>query len=138
VREHLTAQGINAYLDTPAGEVLVAQHGGRHQAAAALARAEAADREWRRAQASARAERYPERYPTVSDALRDIPDPVGGGGAQLTGSTDDIVAAGRRVDPSAGWRNLGGELPDGAAEGITQSPGRGVVAADTRPPWRRG
>jgi hypothetical protein len=137
MREHLTGQGINAYLDTAGGKALAAQYRGRQQAAAALAQQESADRAWRQQQATARAERYPERYPTVADAMRDVPDPLGGGGAWMAGTTDEIVAAGRWVDPTAGWRNVGAELPDGAISGVAQSPGRDLVAADTRPPWAR-
>lgn len=104
----------------------------------ALAEGERADRAWRRERAAERAERYPERWPTVEDAMRDIPDPVGGG-AWLVGETDDIVAAVRRIDPARGVRNLGGELPDGAVTGYAQGPdGRGLTLADTRPPWARG
>ncbi len=136
MREHFTSQALNAYLDTPGGLMLCAQHGSR-QAAAALAEGEAADRAWRREKAVALAERYPGRYPTVDDAMRDIPDPAGGMGPVLTGDTDDIVTAVRRVDPTRGVRNLGGELPDGAVEGTVVSPGGRFTPADTRPPCAR-
>jgi hypothetical protein len=113
-------------------------HGSRHAAAAALAEDESADRTWRRSRAEELFERYPSRFPSVSDAMAAVPDPVGGGGVTLAGSTDDIVASLRRHNPGAGWRNLGGELPDGAIEGIATGPGRGLQPADTRPPWQRG
>lgn len=138
MREALTAQGLNSYLDTAGGRALTGQHGGRGQAAAALAEAEAADRAWRRQQAEARAERYPSRYPTVADALRDIPEPIGGSGAWLSGSSDEIVAMLRRADPSWRWRNLGYEDADTDTHAIAASPGRqGYEPADTRAPWAR-
>lgn len=138
MREHFTSQSLNAWLDTPAGEALAAQHGGRAQAAAALAEAEAADRAWRRAVAEARFERYPDRYESPSHAMAYIPDPAGGCGAWLDGTVDELVDAGRRVNPAAGWRNLGGELPDGTlVTAIAQGPGRGLEPADIRPPWQR-
>ena len=137
MRERFTARGLNGWLDSPAGLMLSAQHGSRHAAAAAMVRAEAADRDWRRQQAEAKAERYPDRYASVADAMRDVPDPRGGGGAWLTGSTDEIVAAARRIDPTRGIRNLGSEPESGAVEGITSGPGRGLEPADTRPPWAR-
>ena len=141
MREHHTAQSLNAWLDTPAGEALAAMHGGRYQAAAAMAEAEAQDRAWRRQQAEARFERFPGRYESPAHAMADIADPAGGPAMWLEGSTDEVVAQGRRVNPAAGWRNLGGEMPDAVAEGVVQMPGRAgqaaVAPADTRPPWRR-
>ena len=138
MREHFTRQGMQSYLDTPGGLTLAAQHGSREQAAAAIARDEALDRAWRRAQAIAKAERHPEVYPSVDDAMIAIPDPAGGGGTWLSGTTDEIVAAYRWVNPGCGARNLGPEIEDGAVAGVTQGPGRGLEPADTRPPWRRG
>jgi hypothetical protein len=136
MREHFTSQTLNAWLDTAGGMAWVVQHGGRAQAAAAMARQEAADRQWRLERATEKAERYPERYASVADALRDIPEPLGGGGAQLTGSTDDIVAKARRIDPLARWHNAGYEQvsEDGGVYTYTND---GMVAADTRPPWQR-
>jgi hypothetical protein len=137
-REHFTRQGMNAWLDSPAGLMLAAQHGSRHGAAAALAQAEADDLTWRREQAAAKFERYPQRYESPSHAMADVPDPAGGGGAWLAGSTDEVVNAARRIDPTRGIRNLGGELPDGSVDGITVGPDRVPAPADTRPPWQRG
>jgi hypothetical protein len=128
---------MNAWLDSPAGLMLAAQCGSRQAAAAHLAAAEDADRRARRERAVRAAERYPERWPSVDDAMRDIPDPAGGGGAQLTGSTDEIVSAVRWINPTTGIRNLGGEPEDGAVSGAVEAPGRGLVPADTRPPWQR-
>ena len=129
---------MQSYLDTPGGLTLAAQHGSREQAAAAIARAEEADRAWRRAQAVAKAERYPSVYPSVDDAMMAVPDPVGGGGTWLTGSTDEIVAAVRWINPATGIRNLGPEIEDGAVQGVTQGPGRqSLEPADVRPPWQR-
>jgi hypothetical protein len=137
-REHFTAQSLNSWLDTPAGQAYTAMHGSRAAAAAAMAQAEDADRTWRRQRADEKFERYPDRYESPTHAMRDVPDPLGGGGAWMTGSTDEIVAAGRRVDPAAGWRNLGGDVPDAAAKGYTVAPDGRVNLADTRPPWTRG
>jgi hypothetical protein len=137
MRDHFDRRGINAYLDTPGGLMLAAQHGSRDRAAAALAGAEAADRAWRRAQAVDKAERHPEAYPTVDDAMNAVPDPLGGGGAWIQGSTDEIVAAVRWINPATGIRNLGGEPDDGAVEGMVLPPGRYPEPADTRPPWNR-
>ena len=67
-----------------------------------------------------------------------VPDPVGGGGTWLTGSTDEIVAAVRWINPATGIRNLGPEIEDGAVQGVTQGPGRqSLEPADVRPPWQR-
>lgn len=137
MREQLTGQQLNSYLDTPAGMALTGQHGGRVQAATALAEAERSDRAWRRAQAEVKAERYPDRYGTVADALRDIPEPKGGAGAWLTGTSDEVVTMLRRADPSWRWRNLGYEDADTDTHGVTTGPGRGLAPADTRPPWAR-
>jgi hypothetical protein len=118
--------------------MLSAQHGSREAAAAAMMRAEETDRAWRRTQAVAKAERHPEAYPSVDDAMMAIPDPVGGGGTWLQGSTDEIIAAVRWVNPATGMRNLGGEPEDGAVQGVVSGPGRpGMEPADTRPPWQR-
>jgi hypothetical protein len=138
MREHFDRRGINAYLDTPGGILLAAQHGSREAAAAALVRAEELDRAWRRRQAVARAERYPGSFPSVDDAMNAVPDPLGGGGAWIMGTTDEIVAAVRWISPATGIRNLGGEAESGEVAGVTQSPGRpGLEPADTRPPWAR-
>jgi hypothetical protein len=115
-----------------------AQHGSREAAAAALVRAEELDRAWRRQQAVARAERYPSVWPSVDDAMNAVPDPLGGGGAWITGTTDEIVSAVRWISPATGIRNLGGEAESGEVAGVTQSPGRpGLEPADVRPPWNR-
>ena len=137
MREHFTTPGVNAWLDTPAGVMMSAQCGSRQAAISALAEADAADRAWRRQQAIRRAEMFPGRYASVDDAMIAIPDPAGGFAAQLEGTTDDIVAAVRRVDPTQRVKNLGGDLPDGAVSGIAQGPVGGPHAADTRPPWQR-
>lgn len=139
MKEHFDDFGLNSYLSTPGGKVLLMQHGSRRAAAAALAEAERADRAWRREQAVARFERHPDRYPSVDDALARIPDPVGGGvwmGSAGT-STDEIVALGRAVDPRDGWQNLGLAPESGEMEGYVELPGRGVAPADTRAPWER-
>lgn len=138
MREAFTGQTLNYWLDTPAGVMATALHGGRQRAAAAVAQADEADRAWRRQQAVSKAERFPARYPTVDDAMMDVGNPAGGGGAWLMGSTDEIVAAVRWVNPAAGVRNLGGEPETGEVEGAVQAPGRpGFEPADTRPPWNR-
>lgn len=138
MREQLTRQGMNSYLDTPAGMALIGQHGGRAQAAAALARQQAQDRAWRQQQGEAKAERYPSRYPSVADAVLAVPDPVGGSGAWLSGTSDEVVAQLRRADPSWRWRNLGYEDADTDTHAIAARPGQpGYEPADTRPPWAR-
>ena len=137
-REHFTPQGMNNYLDSPGGMALVGQHGGRGEAAAALAQAEAADRAWRRQQAEARFERHPDRYESPAHAMADVPDPLGGGGAWLAGTSDEVVNMLRRADPSWRWRNLGYEDADTDTHPVASSPGRpGLTRADVRPPWRR-
>ncbi len=48
------------------------------------------------------------------------------------------MSAARRVDPFRPWFVVQ-RLPDPAMTGVTQSPdGKGIVPADTRPPWQRG
>jgi len=139
MRENFTGPGLNAWLDTPGGVMFTALHGSRQHAAAAMAEADQLNRAWRRQQAVARAERFPGRYPSVDDAMMDVPDPQGGG-AWLGGpsvSTDDLVAQVRWVNPAAGVRNLGGEPEAGDVQGAVQAPGRGLQPADTRPPWQR-
>src|SRR5260370_17970721 len=139
MRDHLTSQGISAYLDTAGGMALCAQHGSRQAAAAVLVEAEAADRAWRRERAVHRAEAYPDRYASVDDAMRDIPDPLGGVPANLGGSTDDVVRLYRRIDPMGGARNLGPEPVDGAdiPAPRAQGPEGRIGPADTRSPWQR-
>jgi hypothetical protein len=137
MRDHHTRQTLNAWLDTPGGLLMAAQHGSREGAAVALAAAEAQDRAWRRWVAEEKFERYPGRYPSVADAMADVPDPKGGSGAWLEGSADEIVSAVRRIDPASGIKNLGGDMPDGAVTGAVQPPGRDLEIADVRPPWRR-
>jgi hypothetical protein len=138
LRERHTRQSIQAFLDTPAGVMMSAQYGSRERAAAAMAENDRADQQWRQQQAASRLERYPSRYPTFYDALADVPDPVGGGGVWMTGETDDIVAKVRWISPSTGIRNLGPDIENGEVTGVSQSPGRGLEVADTRPPWNRG
>jgi hypothetical protein len=138
VRENLTAQTINSYLDTPGGVMLCAQYGSRQAAASALADADQANRAWRRVRAAAKAENYPDAYPSVDDAMRSVGDPTGGYGAQLSGSVDQIVSAVRRVDPSRGVRNLGEVPQDGVPASAFMQDDKGhLTPADTRPPWRR-
>jgi hypothetical protein len=136
VREHYTGQTLNAALDTTAGVFLQAQHGGRAQAAAALAEAENADRAWRREQAIRLAERFPGRYASIDDAMIAIPDPQGGQGAWLEGDTDDIVRAVRRVAPFAPVRNLGESGPE-PGRAVAGGPDGRLTLADTRAPWQR-
>ena len=136
MREHFTNQSLNAYLDTAGGQALVAMHGGRAQAAQALATAEAADRAWRREVAVGRAEVQAGRWPSVDDAMIATPDPLGGGGAQLAGTEQDIASAARRADPARPWIVVQ-TTPDAMARAISQGPGTGPHPADTRPPWRR-
>lgn len=136
MRENFTNQSLNAYLDTPAGQALAAQHGGRAQAAAALEAAEAADRAWRRQVAVHRAEVSPGRFPSVDDAMIQTPAPVGGPAVTLAGSEDDIVRAMRRIDPARPWYSVQ-QAPEATSAGISQGPGTPPHVADTRPPWRR-
>jgi hypothetical protein len=135
-RETFSTQGMNHWLDSPGGQALAAQYGGRAQAAQALAEAERADRAWRREQAADRSERYPDRYPGgVDDAMRDV-HAAGGGGAQLQGTEDDIAAAARRADPARPWLVIKG-VPDASVGGVSMGPDGRVHTADTRPPWQR-
>jgi len=140
MRENFTGQTLNAWLDTPAGVMATALHGSRQGAAAAQVQADELDRAWRRQQAVFKAERFPGRYASVDDAMMDVGNPPGGGGAWIGGpatSTDEIVSMVRWVNPAAGVRNLGGEPETGDVEGAVQAPGRGLQPADTRPPWNR-
>jgi hypothetical protein len=137
MREQLTSQQLNGYLDTPAGKALTGQHGGRAQAAAALSAQYQADLTWRRAQAEARVQRHPDRYASTADALRDIPEPLGGSGAWLAGTSDEVVSMLRWADPAWRWRNLGYEDEDTDTHAVASGPGRGLYPADTRPPWQR-
>jgi hypothetical protein len=90
--------GMRAWLETPAGKVYTAQHGGPARALAALYAADAAET------AAARAlqdemERTRGRRPDLATAKQIVHrDPVG----ELTGSTADVVAAMNRYDPR--WR----------------------------------
>lgn len=138
-RENMTAQQVQAYLDTAGGLMLAAQYGSRQAAAAALVEDDMRKRQWRRQVAAAKAENYPDVYPSVDDAMRAVPDPVGGFGAQLSGSTDEIVTKVRRIDPSRGVQNLGEAPQDGTpVTALVQGPDGNTVLADTRPPWQRG
>lgn len=136
MREQLTAQGMNAYLDTTAGKAQVARYGSRQAAAAAMYAAERSDRDWRSERAETLAERYPSRYASVADAMRDVPAPIGPG-VYLEGSSDDVIRALRRADPIGKWRNLGIEDADGSVAGAAVGPDGTVTPADTRPPWQR-
>ena len=139
MRENMTGQQVNAYLDTPGGLMLAAQYGSRQAAAAALVQDDANKRAWRRSIAAAKAENYPDVWPSVDDAMRAVPDPVGGFGAQLNGTTDEIVAKVRRIDPSRGIQNLGEAPQTGQpATALVYTPDGNTVQADTRPPWQRG
>lgn len=139
IRENMTSQQVQAYLDTPGGLMLSAQYGSRQAAAAALVQDDALKRQWRRQVAAAKFENYPDVWPSVDDAMRAVPDPVGGFGAQLNGSTDEIVAKVRRIDPSRGVQNLGEAPQDGKpARALVYTPDGSTVLADTRPPWQRG
>lgn len=140
-RENFNARGLNAWLDSNAGQVLVAQWDGRQAAAQALADAAEADRAWRRQQAIPRAEQFPGRFPSVDDAANAIGDPAGGPSAVLGGmkvKSRDIADAARRADPSKPWHVIE-EMPDASVHAISQGPGTGGPhLADTRPPWARG
>jgi hypothetical protein len=136
-RENFSGQSLNAYLDTAGGQALAAQYGGRAQAAEALAAGDRADRAWRREMALPRAAAYPDRFPTVEDAVNAIPDPVGGRGAQLAGDEQDIADAARRADPAHPWHVIRG-LPDATVAGVSMGPDGRVHTADTRAPWQRG
>lgn len=138
MRENFTAQGLNAWLDTPGGVMMCAQYGSRQAAANALAAADQANRAWRRHAAVAKAENHPDVYPSVDDAMMGVGDPQGGFGAQMTGTTDEIVNRVRRVDPSRGVRNLGLAPEDGTpVTAMNQDEQGRLTPADTRPPWRR-
>lgn len=137
MREAMTAQTMNAWLDTPAGLALQAATGSRGAAAYAMYQGAAADTAWRREQAEARAERYPDRYASVADAMREIPAPLGGGGASLAGEVDAIVARFRRADPGCGVRNLGSEPESGVPAVATTYGPNGAAPADIRAPWQR-
>lgn len=138
IRENMTTQNINAYLDTPGGVMLTAQYGSRQAAAAAMAAADAADRQWRRQAAARKAENYPDVFPSVDDAMRAVGEPTGGFGAQLTGTADEIVAKVRRIDPSRGMRNLGEEPQTGEpTTAMYQDQYGNLTPADLRPPWGR-
>ena len=139
MRENFTAQGLNAWLNSPAGVMLCAQYGSRAAAANALVNADQANRAWRRQAAVAKAENHPDVYPSVDDAMMGVGDPTGGFGAQLSGTTDEIVNKVRRVDPSRGCRNLGEAPQDGEpATALMQDANGRLTPADLRPPWRRG
>jgi hypothetical protein len=136
--EKFTMPQLNAWLDTPGGMALVAEHGSRAAAAAALEQEQAASRAWRHQQAADRVERYPDRWPTMEDAMRGIHDPVGGFAAELTGSCQGIAAAYLRNGPAARVRVIP-ELADGSDTKVwvTDEHGR-LVPADTRAPHQRG
>lgn len=139
MREHFTDIGLQRWLDTPAGLMFVAQHGSRPAAVNAIVEAEQADRAWRRTVAVGRAETQAIRFPSVDDAMVATPDPLGGGGGSLTGSTDDIVRAARRADasPDKQLRNTGMPVaPKTAVYDQDMQTGK-VTLADTRPPWER-
>ena len=139
MREAMSTQQMHAWLDTPAGLALLAANGGNRMAAAnAMYQSAAADTAWRRERAEDRAERFPDRYACVADAMRDIPTPLGGGGAVLEGSVDAIVTAFRHADPACGVRNLGDHPQDGVpATALVGNPDGTYKQADLRPPWRR-
>lgn len=137
-REKFNSQGINAYLDTGGGLALQAQHGSRYAAAQAIADGDRADLARRRELAESLADRYPNRYPTVGDAMRDVASPPGGGGAFLVGTAEEIARAFTRVDPLCGARVIGEEKDRTSIALAAQGPDGRYAEADTRPPWRRG
>jgi hypothetical protein len=142
--EAFTAFSLGAYLDSAAGQALIAAHrGDRNAAASALAAQAQADQAWRHEQAQAMFDRNPARYPGgVGEALARVGPPHGGPASQLSGTSADLEAMGRRADPLGGmFRVVAPEVPDNTVKVGLQLDQYGQVVDDpslTRPPWQRG
>ncbi len=141
--ELFTPIGLSQYLDSGAGQALVAAHRGDRNAAAAALGAQAREAQaWRREQAQQLFERSPERYPGgVSEALARVGPPPGGAGVTLSGTSAEIEALSRRVDPVVpGFRVIAPEAPDNRVKVGTRFDDFGHVIDEpdmTLPPWRR-
>jgi hypothetical protein len=136
-----TAFGLSAYLDSAAGQALVAAHRGDRAAAANSLYAQAqADQAWRRQQAQEMFDRNPARYPGgVGEALSRVGPPPGPG-IQLSGTSEEIEKMSRRVDPlGGGFRVIAPEAPDNRVTVGTKMDSYGLVIDDpelTRGPWQ--
>ena len=140
--EAFTAHSLGAYLDTAAGQALIAAHGGSRAAAAnAMYAQEQADQAWRREQAVQMFDRNPARYPGgVGEAMARVGPPPGGG-THLSGTSAELEKMGRRTDPLGGvFKVVAPEAGDDTVKVGTRLDSYGHVIDNpelTRPPWQR-
>lgn len=136
-REVFNPAQMQAYLDTPGGQMLAAMHGSRQAAAAAMVQGETDRRSWRLERAQSLYERFPERFPSVGDAMAHVHDPVGSP-MMVIGDSDEIARAARKIDPTRHVRVIEAE-PEGDTtfSAYSVAPDGQLSVADTRPPWKR-
>lgn len=141
--EAFTSYSLGRYLDSPAGQALIAAHrGDRHAAANALAAQEMADERWRRDQAQLMYDRNPARYPSgVGEAMARVGRPPATG-IHLAGTSAELEAMGRRGDPRSGvFRVVAPEAGDTTVAVGTRLDSYGRVVDEpelTQAPWQKG
>ena len=142
-REPFTPYGMGQWLDTAAGKAAIAAHNGdRYAAQKALEDQAHADEAWRREQGQRVYERDPNRYQGGAVEAQTRVGSAPPGGPQLTGTSAEIEAMGRRVDPLGGaFRVIAPEVPSNTVRvGVAMDKHGNVIDNPelTRPPWQRG